>query len=626
MTDIIKLLPDSVANQIAAGEVIQRPASVVKELVENAIDAGASRITVIIKDAGKTLIQIVDDGKGMSETDARMSFERHATSKIIHANDLFNIHTKGFRGEALASIAAIAHVEMKTRQNGSEIGTLLEIKGSKVERQEPVSCQSGTNISVKNLFFNVPARRKFLKTNATEFRHILSEFQRIALVAPGVTFRLFHNEEEILDLPDGSIRQRIVGVFGKALNPKLVSLEVETSLVKVAGFIGKPEFARKKFGEQFFFANNRYMRHPYFHKAVMDGYGNILQPETIPSYFLYLDVDPGSIDVNIHPTKTEIKFENEQAIWPIIMAAVREALGKFNVVPSIDFDQEGAIDIPVLHNNTQVKIPVVETDPEYNPFKPGKGHSAASGSSFNAPLKQIPTDWDKLYSDFEGDKKSEDWTPERNDAGSDEMPMEVGRDTLFEEDDRVTHGDQTFFQYKNKYIITSVKSGLMLIDQHRAHARILFEKYLKNIEEQKVISQKLLFPETIELSAEDGVILEDVREILGCLGFEVERFGKNTFAINGVPYDTGNLNAVTLLEQLIETASHQGRSVKSDISESLAKVCATAAAIRYGKKLSEPEMQDLINSLFACSMPNYAPDGKTILTIVDDAELERQLK
>ncbi|MFB6342515.1 DNA mismatch repair endonuclease MutL [Saccharicrinis sp. FJH62] len=622
MTDIIKLLPDSVANQIAAGEVIQRPASVVKELVENAIDADATQITVIIKDAGKTLIQVIDNGKGMSDTDARMSFERHATSKITDATDLFNIHTKGFRGEALASVAAIAHVEMKTRQVGAELGSVLDINGSKVERQEPVSCPQGTNISVKNLFFNVPARRKFLKSASTEFRHILNEFQRIALVAPDTTFKLYHNEEEILDLPSGSIRQRIVGVFGKPLNPKLVSLEVETSIVKISGFIGKPEFARKKFGEQFFFANNRYMRHPYFHKAVMDGYGNILQPETIPSYFLYLDVDPASVDVNIHPTKTEIKFENEQAIWPILMAAVREALGKFNVVPSIDFDQEGAIDIPVLHKDTEIKIPVVHTNPEYNPFR-STGTKTSSGS-FETPSKHIPTDWEKLYADFEDETESE--KNEDKDFGSTVEPEIKQAEKLFDEEEQTVRTEQSFFQYKNKYIITSVKSGLMLIDQHRAHSRILFEKYLKNIEDNRVISQKLLFPETIEISAGDGVILEEIKDVLACLGFDVERFGKNTFAINGVPYETGNVNAVALLEQLIETASEQGRSVKADLSQSLARICAGAAAIQYGKKLSESEMQDMVDSLFACSMPNYSPDGKLILTILEDTELERHLK
>ncbi|MFC0878403.1 DNA mismatch repair endonuclease MutL [Saccharicrinis sp. FJH2] len=622
MTDIIKLLPDSVANQIAAGEVIQRPASVVKELVENAIDADATQITVIIKDAGKTLIQVIDNGKGMSDTDARMSFERHATSKITDATDLFNIHTKGFRGEALASVAAIAHVEMKTRQVGAELGSVLDINGSKVERQEPVSCPQGTNISVKNLFFNVPARRKFLKSASTEFRHILNEFQRIALVAPDTTFKLYHNDEEILDLPSGSIRQRIVGVFGKPLNPKLVSLEVETSIVKISGFIGKPEFARKKFGEQFFFANNRYMRHPYFHKAVMDGYGNILQPETIPSYFLYLDVDPASVDVNIHPTKTEIKFENEQAIWPILMAAVREALGKFNVVPSIDFDQEGAIDIPVLHKDTEIKIPVVHTNPEYNPFR-STGTKTSSGS-FETPSKHIPTDWEKLYADFEDETESE--KNEDKDFGSTVEPEIKQAEKLFDEEEHTVRTEQSFFQYKNKYIITSVKSGLMLIDQHRAHSRILFEKYLKNIEDNRVISQKLLFPETIEISAGDGVILEEIKDVLACLGFDVERFGKNTFAINGVPYETGNVNAVALLEQLIETASEQGRSVKADLSQSLARICAGAAAIQYGKKLSESEMQDMVDSLFACSMPNYSPDGKLILTILEDTELERHLK
>lgn len=623
MADIIKLLPDSVANQIAAGEVIQRPASVVKELVENALDADATSIKVIIKDAGRTLIQVIDDGKGMSETDARMAFERHATSKIVNASDLFNIHTKGFRGEAMASIAAIAHVVLKTKPHDAELGTHLEINGSEVQKQEPCSCPPGSNLSVKNLFFNVPARRKFLKTNSTEFRHIINEFQRIALVAPNVSFQLYHNDEEVLDLQAGNMRQRIIGVFGKTLNPKLISIEVETSVVKISGFIGKPEFARKKFGEQFFFANNRYMRHPYFHKAVMDGYGNILQHETVPSYFLYLDVDPGSVDVNIHPTKTEIKFENEQAIWPILMATVRESLGKFNVVPSIDFDQEGAIDIPVLNQHTEIKIPVIETNPDYNPFK--STMPKAAGTGFSAPKNTIPNDWEKLYTSFEEDTSTDD------DEGDFSAPKDVdsafgSSEKLFNDAEQQSQNDDNFHQYKNKYIITSVKSGLMLIDQHRAHSRILFEKYLKNIELNRVASQKLLFPDTIELNAEDVVILEEIKEVIKCLGFDVERFGKNTFAINGVPYEMGNLNAVALLEQFIETASEQGRQVKTDLSEALAKTCAKTAAIQYGKKLSGAEMQNLVDSLFACDIPNYSPYGKSVLTIIQDNELERLLK
>ncbi len=608
MADIIKLLPDSVANQIAAGEVIQRPASVIKELVENAIDAGAQCITVILRDAGRTLIQIIDDGKGMSFTDARMAFERHATSKITSADDLFNIRTKGFRGEALASIAAVAQVELKTKRAEDELGTKLEISGSNVTKHELTGCSNGSAFSIKSLFYNVPARRKFLKSNTVEFRHIVNEFHRIALVAPEVSFKLIHNDDDVFDLTAGNYRQRIAFLFGKALNARLVSVDADTSLVRISGFVGKPEAARKKSGEQFFFVNNRYMRHPYFHKAVMEAYGNILQADTMPSYFIYLQVDTDTIDVNIHPTKTEIKFENEQAIWPILMAAVRESLGKFNLAPAIDFDQEGAIDIPVLTKNTEIRMPTIEVDPSFNPFRSTQKPTAATPPR---PSKSIPSDWDTLYKDFTGTPIPEPEPEPQTTAG------------LFAESDTGIEGSDNFYQFKGRYIVTSVKSGMMFIDQHRAHTRVLYEKFLANIEHRKMASQKLLFPETIELSTDRVAVLEDIRETVSFLGFDIERFGPATFSINGVPPDTGSTGPVQLLQQLVDAAATGGKSIKTNKAELLATISAQSTAIRYGKKLSNEEMQFLVDSLFACTMPNYAPDGKPVLHILSDNEIER---
>jgi DNA mismatch repair protein MutL len=482
MTDIIHLLPDSVANQIAAGEVIQRPASVIKELVENAIDAGASTIQVLVKDAGRTLIQIIDNGKGMSETDARLSFERHATSKIKTADDLFSLSTMGFRGEALASIAAIAQVELRTRREEDELGILIEVAGSRVEKQEAVSCSKGTMFSVKNLFFNVPARRKFLKANSTELNQIINEFNRIAIIYPQISFSLTHNDSLIYQLSESSLRQRIVSIFGKTINQQLLSIETQTSLVTISGFIGKPESAKKQMHNQYFFVNGRYMRHPYFHKAVMQAFDRMLAPETSPSYFISFSIDPSNIDVNIHPTKTEIKFENEQAIWSIILASVREALGKFNVVPGIDFDQENAAEIPVLNTQTDIKVPTTGFNPEYNPFKQ---------NSESPSYKRENLNWEKLYEGFESDKGGIDETTTQSNLtfSSNESTL------LFRNEDICSD----YFQFRGKYIFTSVKSGLMLIDQHRAHMRILYEQYLQSIKLQKGVSQQMLFPELLEL-------------------------------------------------------------------------------------------------------------------------------
>src|SRR5512133_659659 len=472
MPDVIKLLPDSVANQIAAGEVIQRPASVVKELVENSVDAGGKNIRVIIKDSGKTLIQVIDNGSGMTETDARLAFERHATSKITSAQDLFAIKTKGFRGEALASIAAVAMVELKTRMENNETGILVVISGSKVEKQEPCSCTPGSSFSVKNLFFNIPARRKFLKSDNTEIRHIINEFQKIVLAHPDIRFSLHHNDAEIYNLTGTNLRQRIIGVFGKQINQDLITLETETSLINIKGFIGKPENARRTYGEQFFFVNNRFMKHPYFHKAVVEAYQNILPVEAIPSYFIFMEADPASIDINIHPTKTEIKFEDERSIWQILMASVREALGRFNIVPSLDFENEALIDIPVMRSSDLIpEQPKIQINTQFNPFDKEDRDQDRSGY-IERFEKENTANWEKLYKTLEKENEN----PEK-----------------FE---KIRESQRKFFQVKNKYIVCPVKSGLMMIDQKRAHERVLYERFLDTLRNKQAVSQAEMFPVT----------------------------------------------------------------------------------------------------------------------------------
>ncbi|UCH15046.1 MAG: DNA mismatch repair endonuclease MutL, partial [Bacteroidales bacterium] len=497
MADIIQLLPDSVANQIAAGEVIQRPASVVKELVENSIDAGSTSIKVYTKDGGRNLIQVIDNGYGMSDADAGLAFERHSTSKIRKADDLFEIRTMGFRGEALASIAAVANVTLKTKQIDSETGTLIEISGSQVVTQEQLVCPDGLNIIVKNLFFNVPARRKFLKSNSTELKHIINEFQKIGIAHPDIEMSLSHNESEIYNLPKSTVKQRIIHIFGKSINQNLTTISTDTSLVRLKGFIGKPEYAKKTYGEQFFFINNRYMRHPYFHRAVMNAYEKILQPDSIPSYFIFMAADPGTIDINIHPTKTEIKFEDEQAIFQIIKAAVKEALGKFSITPSIDFNNNGVIEIPSLKKDTEINIPEVPINPDYNPFETSKDYKSYSKGKDYVSEKEsrLKENWDKLYDGFASDKDHPD------SFRMDDIPEQK----TLESSDLLSTSN--IFQLKGRYILTSVKSGLMIIDQKRAHERILFEKYIKSLANNTPMAQKTLFPETIELNAADHSVI-----------------------------------------------------------------------------------------------------------------------
>ena len=598
MSDIIQLLPDSVANQIAAGEVIQRPASVIKELVENAVDADATHIDVLIIDAGRTSIQVIDDGKGMSETDARLAFERHATSKIRQADDLFALHTMGFRGEALASIAAVAQIELKTRLRGNAIGTHLSISGSRFVGQEPCSCPEGSNFMIENLFFNVPARRKFLKSNTTELNNILTAFERIALVYPQISFTLQSNDVELYHLKASNLRQRIVDIFGKKINQDLLPVDVETTMCTIHGFVGKPEAARKKGAKQYFFANGRYMRHPYFSKAVMNAYERLLPVgEQIP-YFLYFDVPAADIDVNIHPTKTEIKFENEQAIWQILSAAVKEAVGRFNEIPKIDFDTEGRPDIPVFDGHREVSAPQVKLNPQYNPFK------ETPVPAYTRP--SVPKEWQQLY------------------EGIETKPQQ----TLFDQqssDELMEEKSPVHYQYKGQYIMTAVKSGLMVIDQHRAHVRILYEQYLSRQKEHKVEAQKVLFPEVVQLSATEGVLLEKMMPEMADMGFELTNLGGGSYAVNAVPAGLDGVSVVSLITDMVADASEKGVSLRDEISRSLALSLAHSAAIPYGQVLSNDEMEGLVNDLFACSNVNYSPDGKSILGILSQQEISRLL-
>ena len=609
MSDLIHLLPDSVANQIAAGEVIQRPASVIKELVENSVDAGATTIHVIVVDAGRTSIQVIDDGKGMSETDARLSFERHATSKILQACDLFALHTMGVRGEALASIAAVAQVELQTRRKEDEIGTLINIAGSKLTRQEPVSCPVGCNFKVDNLFFNVPARRKFLKSNATELNNILTAFERIVLVYPQIHFTLHHNGVEMLNLRAGSVRQRIADVFGKQYSQDLLPVEVQTAMCKVSGFVGKPEAARKKTGCDYFFVNGRFMKHAYFHKAVMRAYDRLVPEGMAIPYFLYIEVEPSEIDVNIHPTKTEIKFENEQAIWQILSAAVRDGIGKFCEVPSIDFDTQGQPDIPVFDNASfqeGYSAPRVNYNPDYNPFKQSSGHSTAA-----------PNQWESLYEGFE------------QRGTTIEMPLQ--QPSLFDDDNIIEPQSATemlsekspaHYQYKGKYLMTAVKSGLMIIDQHRASIRILYDRYISQQNSHVMTTQKLLFPETVQLSPSEAVTMNQLMTELTSLGFDLADLGGNTFAVNGIPAGIDGIDPKTLLHEMIADSTNCSLAT---VNSQLALRLAQSAALPYGQVLSNDEMEGIINDLFACTNVNYTPDGKAILCILPQGDIEQLL-
>lgn len=623
--DLIHLLPDSVANQIAAGEVIQRPASVVKELVENAVDAGASVIQVRLIDAGRTNIQVIDNGKGMSETDARMAFERHATSKIKEPADLFDLHTFGFRGEALASIAAVAQVELRTRRPEDELGTIVYIAGSQVERQEVDMCPVGTNFQVKNLFFNVPARRKFLKSNQTELNNVMAEIERIALVNPEIAFAVYHNEVELINVPQSTMKQRIQHLFGKKLGQELLSVEVDTTLIKIEGCVGIPASARKKGAHCFFFVNGRYMRHPYFHKAVMEAYAHLIPAAEQVPYFLYFTVDPSRIDVNIHPTKTEIKFEDEQAIWQILMASVREVLGRSNMAPTIDFDVADCPDIPVFSNgNTLPPPPMPTVDTNYNPFK-------QSADSYE--YKRHSTRWEDFYKGVEGSSigrevkfnaPTEDflpWDVVANVTSSDNQKTEQ---LFVEEEEQCKCSD--CYQYKGHYIVTSMKSGLVLIDQHRAHVRILFERYLKQLNEQAIASQGLLFPEIIELPVSQVAFMESLLDDFSHLGFDMSNMGGGSFAIQGVPEGIAGLSSSKLVTDMLAGAMEKGGVSKEEVHRSMALTMARSAALVVGEVLSVVEMSGLVDELFACEVPGYTPDGKKTFVVVEDGEVEKMFR
>ncbi len=614
MSDIIKLLPDSVANQIAAGEVIQRPASVVKELTENAVDAGATEISVVIRDAGRTLVQVIDNGCGMSETDARLSFERHATSKISSADDLFTITTKGFRGEALASIAAVSMTELRTRREEDEAGTLVEINNSRVTRQEPCSCAAGSVFSVRNLFYNVPARRKFLKSDTTEFRHIITEFQRVALAHPEIRFNLTHNDQEIYRLPAGNHRQRIVGLFGKHYNQNLVSVETSTSIVNVSGFAGKPENARRSAGEQFFFVNNRFIRHPYLHRAVLEAYQGILPPDTLPAYFIYMTADPATIDVNIHPTKTEVKFEDERSVWQIMLASVREALGRFNVVPSMDFGPEGAVEIPVIMGNTPPPpLPQIEVDHTFNPFEGTEYQRPETKWKWDAE-RNTPRNWESLFTITARSSSTLEGESENGERRSDGQSADTGQVT----------NQRRFFQVKNRYIMCPVISGIMMIDQRRAHERVLYEKFLSSLSDGPRPAQVSLFPVEAELNPGDMAILEEIDDQLRMLGFEIKTSQGGKVTITGHPAASRNASPLSMLETIIAEYKHSMGDPSIGARERVALSMARASAIQYGTPLTHTEMEELFDMLFACAMPNYSPTGKTVMNIITLEELDRR--
>ena len=625
MNDIIHLLPDSVANQIAAGEVVQRPSSIIKEMVENSIDADATSVKVLVTDGGKTTVQVIDDGKGMSETDARLSFERHATSKIQKASDLFCLTTMGFRGEALASIAAVAQVELKTRRKEDELGTMIQVAGSKIEKQEPVACPAGSNFLVQNLFFNVPARRKFLKSNQTELTNVVADFQRIVLVHPEISFSLYNNGVEMFHLPAASVRQRIIDVFGKKINAELLPIEVETSLVSISGYVGKPESSKKKGVHQYFFVNGRYMRHPYFHSAVMKAYENLIPVGEHVSYFIYFAVDASSIDVNVHPTKTEIKFDNEQPIWQVLSAAVRETIGQFCNVPLIDFDVEGKPDIPAIGANTSIPHQPKLAPSSYNPFKTEGSRSYSQSAG-----------WEKLFDKYsnpvssEGDEglTSIQMNPSEKVPGEGEVPEEdnlqgsiwnavMGRDGVAAPFDVTVQK----FQYKGRYIVLPSANGIMVVNQHRAHVRVLFDQNMQCINSGNRPSQKELFPIVVQFEKADCIVLENLMEDICSLGFDLSNLGGGAYSVNGIPAGLEGIDISTLLHDMVVSAKEMTNDIRRDAQEALALTMAENAAIVYGQVLSSMEMERLLRDLFATKIPARTPDGKLVYTILDDKML-----
>ena len=613
MSDIIQLLPDAVANQIAAGEVVQRPASAVKELVENAIDAGADKIQLILKDAGKALIQVIDNGCGMSLTDARMSFERHATSKIKKAEDLFAIRTMGFRGEAMASIAAIAQVELKTRRHEDELGTCILIEGSEVLSQEACSANTGTSISVKNLFYNTPARRNFLKSNPVEMRHIIDEFQRVSLANPQIFFSMHHDGQEVYHLPASLLKQRIVHLFGNNYNQRLVPVEEDTTIIKLHGFIGKPEFARKTRGEQFFFVNNRFIKDAYLNHAVFTAYQELLPDECYPMYVLFIDIDPAKIDINVHPTKTEIKYQDEKSIYAIIRSAVKRSLGRYNISPSLDFDQENSIEHLITPKPfEEIVAPTIAFNPDFNPFAAEKKVQREMPTAFrtnseyrNSP---IPQNWDTLYEISKRD------SPVQHKLHN-ETNIEVNEQEIIKSSER------QLFQIHNRFILSQIKSGFMLISQQAAHERVLYERFLQQLQSHSGVSQQSLFPQSVTLNSADFELLKELLPDVRALGFDIREFGKNTVVVEGIPADLNNVGEEQLLEQLLEGFKNNLAILKLDKRDNLARSLARNAAIKTGTKMSLEEMNLLIDQLFACQMPNLALNGKPVISTFTLTEL-----
>ena len=625
MSDVIKLLPDSVANQIAAGEVIQRPASVIKELVENAIDAQATHVQIILKDAGRTLIQIIDDGVGMSDTDARLAFERHSTSKIRTADDLFTLHTMGFRGEALASIAAISQVELRTRRHDAQLGTRLLINASQCESQEPDACPAGSNFMIKNIFFNVPARRKFLKTNQVELSNIVKEFEKLALVNNNVEFTLMHNGNVMYKLMKGTFRQRIAALMGNSIDQQLLPVNIDTSLVKVQGYVGKPENARKRNALQFMFVNERYMRHPYFHKAVMSAYEQLIPEGEQPNYFLRFTVEPQAIDVNIHPTKTEIKFEDEMPIWQILAAGVKEALGRFSEVPSIDFDTTDSPAIPAYMGHVEVHRPEIEVDSSYNPFKTQNKGTSAPARHRSADRQQPMSNWDELFANFER-KKREGMDQQASEAP--QQPVDgVTQSSEINEGDALSLplGDlqSVYLQLKGRYILSPVKSGLMIIDQHRAHVRILFDRYIGRIHAGNMSSQSILFPEVLHLGPAQSVALQELLPEMEKMGFVLSPLSGNDWAVNAIPAGLDGVDASAMVHQILDSVDNGGMPLKKRILEHLALTVARSAAIPAGRTLMQEEMDILVADLLRLPEPNYTPDGKTIITVIPMEQINK---
>jgi DNA mismatch repair protein MutL len=616
MPDIIQLLPDAVANQIAAGEVVQRPASAVKELIENAIDAGADKIQLILKDAGKALIQVIDNGCGMSVTDARMCFERHATSKIRKAEDLFAIRTMGFRGEAMASIAAIAQVELKSRRHEDELGTCILIEGSEVVSQEACSAVTGTSICIKNLFYNTPARRNFLKSNPVEMRHIIDEFQRVALANPQIFFTMHHDGQEVYHLPSAALKQRIVHLFGNNYNQRLVPVEEDTTIINLRGFVGKPEFARKTRGEQFFFVNNRFIKDAYLNHAVLTAFQELLQDETYPLYVLFIDIDPSKIDINVHPTKTEIKYQDEKSIYAIIRSAVKRSLGKYNITPTLDFDQENSIGHLITPKPfEEIVQPSIAFNPDFNPFANEK--KAEREIPFlrnnNDYRTAIPRNWDTLYE-----------IGKKEDALQHELHTQL---TIPVDEQEITKSsERQFFQVHNRFIMSQIKSGFMLISQQAAHERILYERFLQQLESHTGVSQQSLFPQSVTLNSADYELLRELLPDIRALGFDIREFGKNTVVVEGIPADITNANEHQLLEQLLEGFKNNLAILKLDKRDNLARSLARNAAIKVGVKLSLEEMNQLVDQLFACQMPNLALNGKPVISTFTLAELAERFE